>query len=265
MGQDRQDRVGAGPSVGPDGVQDARIRLSGVSTKVPVKAMRIEGPGGAKWESGANPELLPNAEYWPDPKKPGEGDLFFQPDRDLKGQKLKVLVLYANETIDSATVAAGTMRLPSCKMPEHAAAAAQRACRHGPVARPGWSGRRPGPGDVHVSLSGLGRTPAIAAAVLTDSVRGTWVYRGERSRQARRAHGRRHRPARASSRARIAARSTLFFAPYRDEAKATMTLRLIEQDGRMTVARFPGGACDPGRRSRRARRRPGSRPGPATT
>ena len=28
-----------------------------------------------------------------------------------------------------------------------------------------------------------------------------------------------------------------------------MTLRLIDQDGRMTVARFPGGACDPGRRS----------------
>ena len=35
-----------------------------------------------------------------------------------------------------------------------------------------------GMGDVHVSLSGLGRTQGIAAAVLTDSVRGTWVYHG---------------------------------------------------------------------------------------
>src|SRR5262245_47237881 len=37
VGQDRQDRVGPGPSVGPDGLQDLRIRLSGVSTKVTLK------------------------------------------------------------------------------------------------------------------------------------------------------------------------------------------------------------------------------------
>ena len=104
IGQDRQDRVAAGPSVGPDGVQDARIHLSGVSTRVAVKAVRIEGPGAAKWESGANPQLLATAEFWADPKKQGDGDLFFQPDRDLKGQKLKVIVLYANETMDAAPV-----------------------------------------------------------------------------------------------------------------------------------------------------------------
>src|SRR5262245_39746033 len=28
LGQDRQDRTGPGPAVGPDGLQDARIRLS---------------------------------------------------------------------------------------------------------------------------------------------------------------------------------------------------------------------------------------------
>src|SRR4051794_31406580 len=78
VGQDRQDRVGSGPSVGPDGLQDVRIRLTGVSSKVQVKAIRVEGTGGTKWESGANPELLPTAEYWPDPRKPGEGDLFLQ-------------------------------------------------------------------------------------------------------------------------------------------------------------------------------------------
>ena len=31
-----------------------------------------------------------------DPKMPGEGDLFFQPEKDLKGQRLKVSVLYDN-------------------------------------------------------------------------------------------------------------------------------------------------------------------------
>ena len=48
VGQDRHDRVGAGPSVGPDGIQDARIRLAGVSTKVQVNAIRVEGAGGSE-------------------------------------------------------------------------------------------------------------------------------------------------------------------------------------------------------------------------
>src|SRR5271157_5562142 len=160
MGEEKQDRVGSGPSVGPDGVADVRIRLAGVSTRVPVKAMRVEGPGALKWESGSNPELLPSAEYWPDPKKPGEGDLFFQPDRDLKGQKLKVLVLYANETLDAATVAAGRcdpkVRIPESPLPRISELAA--------TAR--WVGQDgqdvTGSGDVHIRLSGLARTPAIA-------------------------------------------------------------------------------------------------------
>jgi hypothetical protein len=245
-GQDRQDRVGDGPSVGPDGLQDSRIRLSGVSTKIPVKAMRIEGPGGAKWESGANPQLLPNAEYWADPKKPGEGDLFFQPERDLKGQKLRVLVLYANETMDSAAVVAGRGD-PKLKMPEQAL---PRLVEVSATAR--WHGQDgqdvTGPGDVHVTVSGLGRTQGIVGAVLTDSVRGTWIYRSSNRVKLDESSGDvtgplavRPGPDRSSI--------ELFFAPYRDEAKATLTLRLVDQDGRMTVSRFPGGACDPGRRS----------------
>ena len=40
----------------------------------------------------------------------------------------------------------------------------------------GQDGQDPtGPGDVHVRLTGLSRTPSFIAAVLTDSVRGTWV------------------------------------------------------------------------------------------
>jgi hypothetical protein len=247
-GQDRQDRVGEGPSVGPDGLQDARIRLAGISAKVPVKAIRIEGQGGAKWESGANPQLLANAEFGADPKKPGEGDLFFQPDRDLKGQKLKVLVLYANETLDSAIVAAGRTD-PRLKMPEQALPRLVEA-----PARARWHGQDgrdvTGTGDVHVTVSGLGRLQGIDAAVLTDSVRGTWVYRGsersgpgEPSGEATGPLALRPGPDRSSV--------ELFFAPYRDETKAAMTLRLVDRDGRMTVARFPGGACDPGLRSAR--------------
>ena len=241
VGQDRQDRVGAGPSVGPDGLQDVRIHLSGVSRNVQVKAMRVEGAGGARWESGANPELLPNAEYWADPKKPGEGDLFLQPDRDLKGQSLKVRVLYANETLDAATVTAGRFT-PSLRMPD---TPLPRISELSATARwLGQDGQDPtGPGSVHVSLSGLARLPSISAAVLTDSVRGTWVYRGEDRSGPALPQGDLTGPLAVrpgSDRGTI----DVFFPPYRDETSATFTLRLIERDGRMSVVRFTGGACD---------------------
>ena len=41
----------------------------------------------------------------------------------------------------------------------------------------------------------------------------------------------------------------VFFPPYRDESKGTMTLRLIAADGRSSIVTFPGGSCDPGKRS----------------
>jgi len=49
LGQEKLDRVGSGPSVGPDGIADVRIRMAAVSTRIPVKALRVEGPGALKW------------------------------------------------------------------------------------------------------------------------------------------------------------------------------------------------------------------------
>src|SRR5262249_18644174 len=61
VGQDRQDWAGSGPSVGPDGLQDVRIRLTRIG-KVPIKSIRVEASTGARWEFGSNPQLLPSAE-----------------------------------------------------------------------------------------------------------------------------------------------------------------------------------------------------------
>ena len=229
VGQEKQDHVNAGPSVGPDGTADVRIRLNAVSTKLVVKAMRVEGQSGMKWESGANPDLLPCAEYWADPKKPGEGDLFFQPDRDLKGQRLKVLVLYDNDTLDSATVAAGRVD-PKLRMPE---SPLQRIIDLSATAR--WLGQDgqdvTGSGDVHVHLSGLSRTPSIAAAVLTDAVHGSWVYRANDRVKSIVPQGGLTGPL-AIRPGSAHGSLDLFFAPYRDESRTTLTLRLIDLEGR---------------------------------
>ncbi|MDG3005554.1 hypothetical protein [Paludisphaera mucosa] len=246
LGQDGRDAVGAGPGVGPDGIQDVRLRLAGVSKSAGIKAIRIDGPGGARWESHANPEMLPACEYRGDPAKPGEGDLFFQPARDLAaGKPLAIRILYANDTGDRATVAVGRFD-PARKTPDVAAPAV--AFVKAQARWLGQDGRDPGgAGDVHVALTGLSNSPP-AAAVLTDSVRGAWLYqppgddRLKSSPEWAGVEGLIVNPGATSG------TLDLFFPPYRDEVDATFTLRLIAKDGRSTFVRFPGGACDPDRR-----------------
>src|SRR5262249_47401016 len=96
LGQGPSDRTGPGPSVGPDGLQDARLALRGLSADVEVKSVLIEGPPGTRWRSGVNPEGDSNAELARDPKQPAQAELSFQPAGDLAGQHLKLTVAYAN-------------------------------------------------------------------------------------------------------------------------------------------------------------------------
>ena len=46
IGQDRLDLTGLGTGVGPDGLQDVRLHLTGLSQKLGVKAIRVEMAGG---------------------------------------------------------------------------------------------------------------------------------------------------------------------------------------------------------------------------
>ena len=180
VGQDGQDWTGAGPSVGPDGLQDVHIQLSDLRAGVAVKAARVEAPAGAIWESGTNPRLYPNAELIRDTKNPSEGALYFQPDRDLNAQPLKVKVAYQDDKIESVTLAAGrcdaALRTPELPLPEFI---------EGPV-KATWLGQDGAaggaPGDIHVTLTGLPQTFSIAGSVLTDAVRGTWIERIEQER-----------------------------------------------------------------------------------
>lgn len=236
-----------------------RIRLSGLGVKVPIQLIRIDGPAGAHWEFGLNPHLYPSAELIRDVKDPSQGDLFFQPERDLAGQRLKLTVLYVNEKRDAVTVAAGRFtpsllvaQAPLPKIEEQSLTAK-------------WLGQdgenRERMGDVHVVLSGLSATSRPGAVVLTGSVRGCWVYRGS-DRIALPADPFveplevRIRPDHSSI--------DLFFTPYRDTRGETFTVRFISTEGRMSYGRFSGGPCDSAAGHRRPRRRISMR-GPVTT
>ena len=244
LGQDRHDMVGPGASVGPDGLQDARIRLSGLGVKVPIRAIRIDGADGMHWESGSNPRLLPNAELIRDPKDPSKGDLAFQPERDLAGQRLKLTVLYENEKRDATTVTATRLN-PALRMP---LAPPPKIEQRNLTAK--WLGQdgvgKTRLGDVHVVLSGLSATSRLAAVVLNDSVRGLWVYRATDRPVVP------PDPMYEPMDVKIGDDRTsleLFFPPHRDGKGDTFTVRFINTDGRMSYAQFPGGSCDVARRS----------------
>ena len=244
IGQDRQDRTGTGPSVGADGFQDVHIHLSRLATKLTLHGIRIAGPGGLSWESGTNPKLLPSAELIRDPKDLSQADLFFQPTRDLTGVRLKLTAVYENDQLDTTTVAAGRcdpkLRVLHPPLPNISMLTATARWLGQDTASPG------GPGDVHVSISGLPGSPAIAGAVLSNSQRGVWIYRANDEGPAAA-----DAPALPLAIKRLPDRKSIdvFFPPYRDETNGTMTLRLIAADGRSSIVTFPGGSCDPGKRS----------------
>jgi len=243
-GQERQDHTGAGPAVGPDGLQDVRIALSKVAANEKIAEVAVEDAGGSRWVYGPNPEGHHNAEFVRDPKVPTEGNLFFHPDRDLTGRKLKVTVTYETGKKNSATVTAGRSD-PRLAMP---AGPAPRLAPLAATAR--WLGQDgaalTGPGDVHVAVAGLSASKTVAAAVLSDSVRGVWVFRaGDRPPLDVEAGAAplvfKPGPGRTTA--------DLYFPPIRDETGAAMTLRLVYPDGTAAYATFPGGACDPNRRA----------------
>ncbi len=257
VGQDGHDLAGSGPGVGPDGLQDARIHLAGLSAKVPVKSVRIEATSGSGWESGMNAQLLRNAEFVKDPKKPKQGDVYFQPDRDLAGHRLRLTVVYEDGSPDAVAVVAGRCD-PKVQMP---IAALPKVEELKLTARwLGQDGSHPSrPGDVHVVLGGLPGSARVSAISLTDTVRGAWQYRVS-DRQAALLDG---PPGSLDVRIRPDRKTAdLYFTPYRDTTQETFSLRLASADGRTWHGLFPGGPCDlsrlaPAPDDSRAQARPG--------
>lgn len=249
IGQDGSDWTSTGPGVGPDGLQDVRVRVSGLSTNSDARSLLIEDDAGTRWEFGVNLKGRHNAELILDPENRSEGNLHFQPLHDMRGGRLKLTVTYADNESDRCVLAAGScepgLAAPSPPLP--------RIVETPLVVK--WAGQEEqspgGPGAVRLTLSGLAGLQPIAGAVLTDSVRGSWVFRADRPA------GRAFHADDPSSPlvfqpgADGSDAADLYFAPDRDETGAKMTLRLIGDDGGMAVARFQGGRSDPGRRQPR--------------
>ena len=241
IGQDGHDRTGTGPAVGPDGFEDVHLALSRLSPKAEIKAVDVTGPGGLAWHSGINPKALPGVELERHEDR-SKADLYFSPPRELAGQALKVAVTYADDRGDVVTVAALKTN------PAKGTAKAQAPSLPTSQATTRWLGQDgfgADPGDVHVAVEGLSPNRQIVAAALGDGVAGIWILKANDRVKFEAGDWTEPLQVKRSAPSKL----DLAFAPIRDESGATMTLRLLDANGREEVVRFPGGPGDPERRA----------------
>ena len=225
VGQDGQDRTGAGPNVGPDGFEDAHLTLAKLSPKAEIKSVEVAGPGRPGLARRAEPQGARRRRVRPPGRRPDPGRPLFQPRPRPR-----------------RPVAQGDhhLRRRPGRRRHRRRRQVQPGQGHAPAARPG-AGRQPrrppdgsgqdgveaSPGDVHVALGGPRRGRQIVAAALSDGVVGTWVFKPDDQVRVRRRL--RRRPAQRPA-GRPDERADLVFPPIRDESGATMTLRLARPD-----------------------------------
>lgn len=248
VGQDGSDRVGPGPSVGPDGRQDAVIALANLSAGVAIDGVDVRGPDALAWQSGANVRGLPNAELVRDPADPSLGRLYVQPDVDLDGLPLSLTISYADGTLDLVELRAGPTD-PGLAVPRPASVPIRPEAVSGR-----WLGQADDPvaglGAVSVELAGLPAGRTVVAASLSGTDRGvTWSY----STPAGSSVGvePNARPLAFRRNTGDPTRASIAFPPEKDETGTTMTLRLAFDDGSISIVRFDGGFADVSRRAAR--------------
>jgi hypothetical protein len=182
--------------------------------------------------------LIANAELIRKPEDRSKADLFFSPGRDLAGQTLKVALTYTNERGDSATVLGQkvnpTKAVARVAVPNLATSNAKAKWL-------GQDGIETAIGDVHVVIDGWNPNKQLAAAVLSDGVVSTWLYKPNDQVKLEGVSGQERLQIRRASPNRL----DLAFPPSRDESTSTMTLRLIDTNAHEEILRFPGGKCDP--------------------
>ena len=163
----------------------------------------------------------------------------------MSGQRLKLTAVYENDQLDTTTVAAGRCD-PKLRVSQPPLPKLSDADGHGSLAGAGWLRTRPGRATFTSASRGCRARPRS---------------RGRCSATRSEACGSTARTTRAVSAADASAEPftikphaerksiDVFFPPYRDESKSTMTLRLIAADGRSSIVDFPGRKLRPGKRS----------------
>lgn len=243
VGLDGQDAVGPGPAVGPDGFQDLHLTLAKLSASVGIDAVTITASSGLAWAYGLNAAGLNNAAFTRHGDDSSLGDLLIDPLGDLAGQTLTATIAYHGGKTDRATLVAGHTNATLIQPPT---AGALPSLRAGVSAT--WIGQDSqdlvGPGAARVALAGLPAGRTVVAAALSDGERGFWTFRSAAGSSAYFDSDSGPLAFQASG-----ANADLSFPPDRDESGATLTARLVFDDGSMAIAQVAAGSTDPAKRA----------------
>jgi hypothetical protein len=237
-GQGGRDFTGPTSAVGPDGFQDVRIALSGLSKKREIESATLILEGRPLREFGLNPDELGNAELIRRGGDSSRADFYFSPTEDLSGRKLVLTLRYAGDQADSDALTGGATR-PRLAMPRPAL---RRLHRTKLDAR--WRGQKTAPGASRgwIRLS-LGHAPGgkVVFAALSDPYGGFWTFPAPKPSPDEEGFKTLPLSVRPSGKGRF----DLLFPPFRDENGSRMTVRLRYSDGRDVFSMFVGGPCDP--------------------
>ena len=238
-GQDGSDFVGRGPAVGPDGLKDVHVDLSNLSANVDITSAAVTSSTGEVWRSGTDHQGDSNAELVRRAGDPTKADLYIQPDVDLAGSTLTVVLNYANGKTDNAGVAGAAVD-PTAKAPTPGPLPTVST---GPTAR--WLGQdgTDDPGAVHLAVDGLSPGRKVVGASLSDPAGGSWSYQraGLTTYVDPSAAPLSYHPS------TDPAHADLTFAPDRDEAGSSLSLLLRYDDSSFATIAVAGGSDDVGK------------------
>lgn len=243
LGQDGTDLTSPTSGVGPDGNVDLHLSLANLDPTADVAEVTVARPSGTGWGSWLNPTVLNSAEFVRGTSDRTKGDLWLSPDSDLYGTTLTVTVTYTNAKTDQTTLAAGHT------------AASLAAPTPAPVSvnwntiSAAWVGQDglnlTGPGDVHLAVSGVPAGRSVVSAVVSNQAGTAWFYAKPGSGITSPDPSARPLGLRAGA---DATKLDLGFAPVRDENGATLTVRLVLDDGSNLAVPLTGGSSNPGLR-----------------
>lgn len=178
------DMTNPSPAVGPDGVEDVIIELSGLSDRDEVAAVDVRTEDDRfRWSFGVNPKGVWNAELVREPKNSPSARLILAlppPTKtSLVGRKMEVRLKYASEAVTEANLVAGEAvadkLMPRSPIPKTIASKI-KAKWLGPATR-----SKAGAGAVRLELSGMVNDPRVMSAVLTDSAGGIYATANAKS------------------------------------------------------------------------------------
>ncbi len=245
-GQRGVDQTGVTAAVGPDGVQDAEVEILGLAKNTAVAAIQMDGPPGSQWTFGLNPLGRANAEFERDTTDASRGVVYFSPNQDLKGDSIKIQVVYDTGRVDTTTLVAGATD-PYLSVPAPSAIPARLA-----DFTVGWQGQSTNPALADETTAGwvgleLGQLPSartIVGATLSNAMTRAWTYRKESAGPQAHYSDPYTEPLRLLRDPADASRGWAAFPPVRDERGGVLSLRLTFEDGSYAIAEFAGGSSD---------------------